>query len=328
MGLVQISLNATPPERVRRPNRGRQPRLALGRRSIASSAGLLARVPHPEASTPPILMPVAHLARLGVLWSHAARSSQPHLQKPRGSARLPSDHHPSPPLLHFPTMRVSTLLASLATLGLASAGPMDKLIGRQVAPVADVSRWPRLSALLASPADLPTRILPLYRSKTSVAALLSFSTRPSRLLSRRRSRNSTLPVRSRSEPPRTSRCKSTRPWPVLRVFHSLTCTPLTTLCRYFHTITTTSGTGAQSSSAISAQIAKLNSVYSPTFSFTLAGTDVTVNNDYYNKAGPEESLQSTMKNQLRKGGKADLNVGPSRLSFATSSPPLTLMTFR
>jgi len=57
---------------------------------------------------------------------------------------------------------------------------------------------------------------------------------------------------------------------------------------YFHSITTTTGTGAVTSTQINNQIAKLNSVFSGTFSFSLAGSDVTANNDWFNKAGPQE----------------------------------------
>ena len=60
---------------------------------------------------------------------------------------------------------------------------------------------------------------------------------------------------------------------------------------------------------IADQIDVLNDDYaSAGLSFVLAGTDRTVNSQWFNQVGPDSSLQTTMKRQLRKGGKADLNV--------------------
>ena len=60
---------------------------------------------------------------------------------------------------------------------------------------------------------------------------------------------------------------------------------------------------------IADQIDVLNEDYASTgLSFVLAGTDRTVNSRWFNQVGPESSLQTTMKRQLRQGGRADLNV--------------------
>ncbi len=64
-----------------------------------------------------------------------------------------------------------------------------------------------------------------------------------------------------------------------------------------------------SDSQIADQISVLKDDYaSAGLSFVLAGTDRTVNSQWFNQVGPDSSLQTTMKRQLRKGGKADLNV--------------------
>ncbi|KAI0722192.1 metalloprotease [Cerioporus squamosus] len=84
-----------------------------------------------------------------------------------------------------------------------------------------------------------------------------------------------------------------------------------TVSVYFHVISkdsTTAG-GNIPDSQIADQIDVLNEDYaSAGLSFVLAGTDRTVNSQWFNQVGPDSSLQTTMKRQLRKGGKADLNV--------------------
>lgn len=42
--------------------------------------------------------------------------------------------------------------------------------------------------------------------------------------------------------------------------------------------------------------------------FVTAGTTRTTNADWFNNLGPDTASQTTMKNQLRVGGAADLNV--------------------
>jgi hypothetical protein len=65
----------------------------------------------------------------------------------------------------------------------------------------------------------------------------------------------------------------------------------------------------RSTSAIQGQIDVLNKDYSSTgLTFTLAGTDHTVNSDWFNNVGPDSSEQDSMKSKLRKGGAAALNL--------------------
>ncbi|TDL29159.1 zincin, partial [Rickenella mellea] len=80
---------------------------------------------------------------------------------------------------------------------------------------------------------------------------------------------------------------------------------------YWHVISedSTLAGGNIPDSQIAAQINVLNNDYaSAGLSWTLAGTTRTVNSDWFNNAGPDSSQQTSMKNSLRKGGAADLNV--------------------
>ncbi len=62
-------------------------------------------------------------------------------------------------------------------------------------------------------------------------------------------------------------------------------------------------------SQIADSIAVMNTAYaSMGISWTLAGTTRTINSNWFNSVGPDSSLQTTMKNALRQGGAADLNV--------------------
>jgi len=80
---------------------------------------------------------------------------------------------------------------------------------------------------------------------------------------------------------------------------------------YWHVVsqdTTLSG-GNIPDSQIADQISVMNTGYSNMgYSWTLAGTDRTVNADWFNNAGPGSSQQTAMKQTLRTGGVADLNV--------------------
>ncbi|KAI8852125.1 hypothetical protein BC829DRAFT_360677 [Chytridium lagenaria] len=77
---------------------------------------------------------------------------------------------------------------------------------------------------------------------------------------------------------------------------------------YFHVITSTTGAGAVSDSAIAKQISVLNADYGGNYNFVLVSTDRTVNSNWYNSAGPSTSYQTAMKTALRKGTAKDLNV--------------------
>ena len=91
---------------------------------------------------------------------------------------------------------------------------------------------------------------------------------------------------------------------------------------YWHTITSTTGAGAVTATQIQNQINVLNSAFASTgFSFNLVSTDTTANNTWYT-AGPGTTAQTQMKNALRVGGKADLNIycnniGGGILGYAT-----------
>ncbi|TFL05662.1 hypothetical protein BDV98DRAFT_601004 [Pterulicium gracile] len=80
---------------------------------------------------------------------------------------------------------------------------------------------------------------------------------------------------------------------------------------YWHVVSrdsTLSG-GNIPDSQIAASISVLNAAYVGTgLSFVLAATDRTVNSGWFSSAAPSTSQQTAMKNALRKGGAADLNV--------------------
>jgi hypothetical protein len=64
-----------------------------------------------------------------------------------------------------------------------------------------------------------------------------------------------------------------------------------------------------SDSQLASQVTVMNQDYAGTgIQWKLAGTTRTVNPTWFAQAGPDSSLQTTMKNQLRQGGVADLNV--------------------
>lgn len=107
---------------------------------------------------------------------------------------------------------------------------------------------------------------------------------------------------------------------------------------YFHVITSTSGAGNVSDTAIANQIKVLNDSYSgltgganTRFRFTLVSTDRTANNTWYT-AGYGSQAEAELKAALRQGGAGDLNfytnnMGGGLLGWATfpssySSKPL------
>jgi len=80
---------------------------------------------------------------------------------------------------------------------------------------------------------------------------------------------------------------------------------------YWHVIA--SGTalsqGYVPDSQITSSISAMNTHYAGSgISFTLAGTDRTINSSWFTTAGPSNSQQTAMKNQLRQGGANALNV--------------------
>ncbi|KAJ7692459.1 hypothetical protein B0H17DRAFT_541189 [Mycena rosella] len=97
-----------------------------------------------------------------------------------------------------------------------------------------------------------------------------------------------------------------------KVVHAATLEPLVaTLNVYFHVVSkdSTLAGGNVPASQLTAQVAAMNDAYSGTgITWVLAGTTRTVNAAWFNTAGPDTSVQTSMKNSLRTGGVADLNV--------------------
>ncbi|TRM68406.1 hypothetical protein BD626DRAFT_565247 [Schizophyllum amplum] len=80
---------------------------------------------------------------------------------------------------------------------------------------------------------------------------------------------------------------------------------------YFHVISedNTEEGGNVPDSQLADQVDVLNTAYeSVGLSFTLANTTRTTNSGWFNKAGPDSSQQTAMKEELRVGDAADLNV--------------------
>ena len=91
---------------------------------------------------------------------------------------------------------------------------------------------------------------------------------------------------------------------------------------YIHVIKDSQGNGAVSTQQINDQINVLNAAYASSgVSFSLVGTDTTVNNAWYTM-GMGTAAESQAKSALRKGGKGDLNIyfanlGGGLLGWAT-----------
>lgn len=78
---------------------------------------------------------------------------------------------------------------------------------------------------------------------------------------------------------------------------------------YFHVVSQNATVGNVSNAQIKDQMKVLNSAFSDTgLSYVLAGTTRTINSDWFNNAGPDNSQQTAMKKALRHGGKVDLNI--------------------
>jgi len=96
----------------------------------------------------------------------------------------------------------------------------------------------------------------------------------------------------------------------------------TTIDVYVHVIKGSATTGDVSGRQIANQITVLNNAFkSAGFAFTLAGTDTTINADWYT-AGPNSSAEDQMKSTLRLGTADDLNIyasnpGGGLLGWAT-----------
>ncbi len=91
---------------------------------------------------------------------------------------------------------------------------------------------------------------------------------------------------------------------------------------YWHVITSSGGQGAPTAQQINSQIAVLNAAYVTSgFTFTLAGTTVTANDAWFT-AGPGTTAERQMKQALRVGSAATLNIyssnpGGGLLGWAT-----------
>ncbi|KAF5387934.1 hypothetical protein D9615_000124 [Tricholomella constricta] len=99
---------------------------------------------------------------------------------------------------------------------------------------------------------------------------------------------------------------------------------------YFHVISkdTTAAGGNVAASQIQAQIDVLNEDFASTgLSYVLADTTRTVNSNWFVNVGPSKTLQTTMKNALRQGGAADLNVYSVGFQSAADNGLLGYATF-
>lgn len=90
---------------------------------------------------------------------------------------------------------------------------------------------------------------------------------------------------------------------------------------YWHTITSSSGQGAPTTSQINSQINVLNNAYASTgWQFNLVSVDTTANNSWYTCSGG--TCETQMKTALRQGSADDLNIysnnmGGGLLGWAT-----------
>jgi len=99
---------------------------------------------------------------------------------------------------------------------------------------------------------------------------------------------------------------------------------------YFHIIQsgTSLSQGHVPASQISDQISVLNTDYAGSgLTFSLAGTEYTTNSAWFTSVGPDSSSQTTMKNQLRKGGANALNVYTVGFSSGSGAGLLGYSTF-
>jgi hypothetical protein len=83
---------------------------------------------------------------------------------------------------------------------------------------------------------------------------------------------------------------------------------------YFHVIysSTAVAGGYVPESQLDAQVTVMNQDYAGSgFTFVKAGTDRTLNAAWFTGVGPDSTSQTTMKNQLRKGGAGELLLTPT-----------------
>ncbi|KAJ3112530.1 hypothetical protein HDU96_004470 [Phlyctochytrium bullatum] len=76
----------------------------------------------------------------------------------------------------------------------------------------------------------------------------------------------------------------------------------------FHVISEAVGTGNVSDADILAQVDVLNADYAPNYTFSLLGITRTVNDGWFNNAGPDTPEQDELKSTLRQGDASTLNV--------------------
>ncbi|KAI8847985.1 hypothetical protein BC829DRAFT_433572 [Chytridium lagenaria] len=77
---------------------------------------------------------------------------------------------------------------------------------------------------------------------------------------------------------------------------------------YYHVISKADGTGSVSDDALYQQVDVLNNDYGSSFNFVVADIDRTTSDEWFDKASPSTTFQTSMKSSLRRGGAADLNV--------------------
>ncbi|KAI8847988.1 hypothetical protein BC829DRAFT_395182 [Chytridium lagenaria] len=77
---------------------------------------------------------------------------------------------------------------------------------------------------------------------------------------------------------------------------------------FFHVISDALGEGNVSDSDVIAQVDVLNADFAGNYVFNLAEITRTINDVWFTSAGPDDTLQTDMKESLRRGNASDLNV--------------------
>jgi hypothetical protein len=95
--------------------------------------------------------------------------------------------------------------------------------------------------------------------------------------------------------------------------HEMSLQAIRTVDVYFHVITSTTGVAALADSTINSQVQVMNDAFRKTkFQFRLAGIDRTVSDAWYSCGMSGGSCQTDMKNALRAGPYAALNIYTTR----------------